>query len=173
MVNQPGLGDARSGVSRFAQLVAASSQLANKRGFYLGRRSTKIHVAVYRWTSGKIGGHVPGWPGARILLLDHVGAKSGLRRTSPVIYVAGDVLAIAASKAGQPSHPAWFHNLNANPETTVQIGPAVRRVRARVATDHEREKCWTKFLLSFPSYAFYERNAKGRKIPVMILDPRE
>jgi len=69
----------------FAQFVASSSQFANKRGIYLGRRSTKIHVALYRGSGGKFGGHLPGWPEARIVLVDHTGAKSGAKRTSPLM----------------------------------------------------------------------------------------
>src|ERR1700730_9221594 len=116
------------------QFVAASSQFFNKRGVYLGRRSTKLHVALYRWTGGKIGGQLTGWPGAHIVLVDHTGARSGVHRTSPLSYHAvGDANVIAACKAGQPTNPAWFHNLNAHPDTTIQIGAMVRKVRARVA----------------------------------------
>jgi F420H(2)-dependent quinone reductase len=164
---------AKSATPPFARLVAASSQFANKRGIYLGRRSTRIHVALYRRSGGKIGGHLPGWPEARIVLVDHTGAKSGVKRTSPVMYHEdGDTIAVVASKAGQPTHPAWLHNLKANPDTTIQIGSAVRRVRARVATDEERDRLWPKFVAFYPGYDFFQRNAKGRKIPIVILDPR-
>jgi F420H(2)-dependent quinone reductase len=156
-----------------AQLVASASQLANKRGVYLGRRATKIHVALYRRSGGRIGGHVPGWPDARILLLDHTGAKSGVRRTSPLMYHEdGDAIAVAASKAGQPTHPAWFHNLKANPDTAIQIGSVVREVRARIATDEERNRLWPEFVGFYPGYEFFRRNAKGRRIPIVILNPR-
>ena len=149
------------------------SQVANKRGLYLGRRSTKIHVALYRRSGGKIGGHLPGLPNARILLLDHVGARSGIARTSPVMYhEEGDVVAVVASKAGQPTNPAWFHNLTAHPETTIQIGSELRPVRARVAADEERERLWPKFVDFYPPYDFYVKIAKGRKIPIVLLEPR-
>jgi deazaflavin-dependent oxidoreductase (nitroreductase family) len=160
-------------VPTFGQVTAASSAFANKRGIYLGRRSTKIHVALYRRSRGRLGGHVPGWPEARIALIDHTGAKSGVRRTSPVMYHKdGDTIAVAASKAGQPTHPAWFHNLAANPDTTIQIGSLVREVRARVASDEERDRLWAEFVAFYPGYEFFQRNAKGRKIPIVILDPR-
>ena len=103
------------------QLTTSSSQFVNKRGIYLGRRSTKFHVALYRRSGGRIGGHIPGWPEARIALVDHTGAKSGVKRTSPVMYLEdGNAIVVMASKAGQPTHPAWFHNLEANPDTAVQ-----------------------------------------------------
>jgi deazaflavin-dependent oxidoreductase (nitroreductase family) len=160
-------------MSLFGQFSASTSQFANKHGVYLGPRSTKIHVALYRRTGGRRGGHLPGWPDARILLLDHVGAKSGGRRTSPLMYhEEGDVVAVAASKAGQPTNPAWFHNLKANPDTTIQIGSLVRYVRARVATDAERDRLWAEFVAFYPGYEFFQRNAKGRKIPIVILEPR-
>lgn len=155
------------------KLTASSSEFANRRGVYLGPRSTRLHVALYRRSRGRLGNHVPGWPEARILLLDHTGARSGVMRTSPVMYHEdGDAAVVAASKAGQPTNPAWFHNLRANPDTTIQIGPEVRRVRARVASDEERERLWPQLVAFFPGYEFFQRNAGARRIPVVILDPR-
>jgi deazaflavin-dependent oxidoreductase (nitroreductase family) len=113
-----------------ARFATSTSQFANKRGIYLGRCSTKIHVAFYRRSGGKIGGHLPGWPAARILLLQHTGAKTGTKGTSPVMYHQdGEALAVVASKAGQPTNPSWFHNLKANPDTTIEIGSQVRERR--------------------------------------------
>ena len=150
----------------FGQFVTLCSQFANQRGVYLGRRSTRIHVAVYRRTGGKIGGHLPGWPGARIALVDHTGAKTGVRRTSPLMYhEVGNAIAVAASKGGQPENPGWFYNLKANPDTTIQIGSEVREARARVATDEEHGRLWPEFVRSYPEYDFFRRNARGRKSP--------
>jgi F420H(2)-dependent quinone reductase len=73
----------------------------------------------------------------------------------------GDVVAVMASKGGQPTHPAWFHNVKANPDTTIQIGSVI-----------ERERLLRKFVAVYPGYDFFQRNAKGRKIPIVILDPR-
>lgn len=151
----------------------AASQFANQRGLYAGRRSTKIHVALYRRSGGRLGGHLPGWPAARILLLDHIGARTGARRTSPLMFHQdGDTVAVVASKAGQPTHPAWYHNLLANPDVTIQIGSRVLQVHARVASEQERSLLWPKFVAFFPGYDFYQRTAKGRKIPIVILEPR-
>jgi deazaflavin-dependent oxidoreductase (nitroreductase family) len=159
--------------SVLGRFSAASSRFLNERGIYLGRRSTKLHVALYRRTGGKFGGHIPGWPEARIVLVDHTGARSGARRTSPVMYQEdGDAIVVMASKAGQPTNPAWFHNLKANPDTTIQIGSVVREVHARVATGEERERLWMGFVGLYPGSEDYQRNAKGRKIPIVILDPR-
>jgi deazaflavin-dependent oxidoreductase (nitroreductase family) len=159
--------------SIFGRLTAAASQSANRRGLYLGRRSTKLHVAAYRRSGGRIGGHLPGWPEARIVLVDHVGARSGRRRTSPLMFHRdGDAVVVAASKAGQPTNPAWFHNLMAHPDTTIQIGGEVSEVRARVANGEERERLWAGFVGFFPGYEFFREHAGGRTIPIVVLDPR-
>lgn len=163
----------RRGSALVARVSTAISQFANRRGVYLGRRSTKLHVALYRRSGGRLGRHLPGMPGARILLVDHIGARTGVMRTSPVMYHReGDVFAVAASKAGQPTNPAWFHNLRAHPDTTIQVGSSVIDVRARVAGDEERDRLWPKFVAFYPGYEFFERNARGRRIPIIVLEPR-
>lgn len=77
---------------------------------------------------------------------------------------------VVASKAGQPT--AWYHNLMANPETTVQIGPEVRPVRARLAIEEERDRLWLEFLAFYPGYAFFREHARPRVIPIVLLEPR-
>ena len=150
----------------------AGSRFANSRGLYMGRRATKPHVALYRISRGRLANHLPGLPAARILLLDHTGAKTGLKRTSPVMYYRdGNLIAVAASQAGQPTNPAWFHNLKANPETTIQIGAETRHARARVATDDERDRLWPEFVAFCPDYEFWQQLANPRQIPILILEP--
>src|SRR3954470_21668789 len=103
----------------------------------------KFHVLAYRLTGGLIGKHIPGVP--PMLLLDHVGAKSGKRRTTPLVYIDdGKNMVIVASKGGYPRHPAWFHNLKAHPETTVQVGQDRVPVSAAVATPAQRKRLWPK-----------------------------
>jgi deazaflavin-dependent oxidoreductase (nitroreductase family) len=134
------------------------------------RRLMGAHTAVYRATRGLIGHRIPG--AGPMLLLDHVGAKSGTRRTSPLLYLTdGDNLVVVASKGGFPRHPAWFHNLRANPDTTVQVGSERRDVHARVATAEERARLWPKAVATYGSYADYQRKAP-REIPMVILEPR-
>jgi deazaflavin-dependent oxidoreductase (nitroreductase family) len=156
-----------------ARLNLAAADAMNDRGVYLGRRSTKVHVAIYRRSGGRIGRKVPGFPGAEIALVDHRGAKTGTPRTSPLMYLRdGEAVVVVASKAGQPTHPAWFHNLMANPETTVQIGAEALPVRARLADEEERERLWPEFVALYPAYATYRENAHPRVIPIVVLDPR-
>jgi deazaflavin-dependent oxidoreductase (nitroreductase family) len=134
------------------------------------RRLTGLHTVAYRATRGVIGHRVPGGP--PMLLLEHVGAKSGAKRTSPLVYVKdGDDIVLVASKGGNPKNPAWFHNLKANPETTVQVGSEKRPVRARVATDEEREQLWPKAVKTYSGYAGYQKRT-DRKIPLVVLERR-
>src|SRR5262245_31049419 len=99
------------------------------------------HATVYRATKGRVGHRHPGLP--PMLLLDHVGARSGTQRTSPLVYVRdGEDYVIVASKGGYPKHPGWFHNLLAHPDTTIQVGAQRLDVRARVATAEERARLW-------------------------------
>ncbi len=106
-------------------------------------------------------------------LLDHVGAKSGKLRTAPLLYFPdGDDVVIVASKGGFPKHPAWYHNLRANPETTVQLGTERRAVRARVATPAERERLWPIAESMWSGYADYRVHSGDREIPLVILERR-
>jgi deazaflavin-dependent oxidoreductase (nitroreductase family) len=132
-----------------------------------------IHTFLYRHSGGRLGHRIPGVPGT-MLLLDHVGAKSGTKRTSPLLYIEdGDDVVIVASKGGFPKHPAWFHNLVANPDTTVQIGGERRPVHARVATPEERERLWPMAVKAYRGYEDYQTRSKGREIPLVILEPRK
>jgi deazaflavin-dependent oxidoreductase (nitroreductase family) len=134
------------------------------------RRLMGLHGTVYRATNGLIGHRIPGL--APMLLLDHTGARSGIERTTVLLYVTdGDNLVIVASKGGYPKHPAWFHNLRANPQTEVQAGTRRIPVTARVAGDEERDRLWPKVVDAYGGYAGYQKRT-GRKIPLVVLDPR-
>jgi F420H(2)-dependent quinone reductase len=130
-----------------------------------------VHTFLYRGTGGRLGHKIPGLKG-RMLLLDHVGAKSGIHRTSPLQYIAdGENVVVIASKGGFHKHPAWFHNLRANPDTMVQIGGEQRPVRAREANSEERERLWAKAIAIYRPYEDYKARAK-REIPLVVLEPR-
>jgi deazaflavin-dependent oxidoreductase (nitroreductase family) len=129
-----------------------------------------LHTFLYRATGGRIGHSAPGMP--TILLLDHVGAKSGKKRTSPLLYFRdGENVVIVGSKGGFPKHPGWYHNLIANPDTSVQIGRERRQVHARVATPEERQRLWPVALKMYPGYKDYQARSKGREIPFVVLEP--
>lgn len=108
-----------------------------------------------------------------MLLLDHIGARSGKVRTTPLAYLAdGEDVVLVASKGGHPRNPAWFHNLMANPDTTVQIGSEHRPVHARVATTEERDRLWKMAVRAYHGYEDYAIRSKGREIPLVVLEPR-
>jgi len=107
-----------------------------------------------------------------MLLLNHVGAKSGETRTTPLVYVRdGENLVLVASKGGNPKNPAWFHNLRANPDATVQVGPERWAVRARVADPDERARLWPKAVATYSGYRGYQERT-DRQIPLVVLEPR-
>jgi deazaflavin-dependent oxidoreductase (nitroreductase family) len=140
------------------------------RSWPLLRRAMGAHTVVYRLSGGLIGHQFPGSP--PMLLLDHVGARSGTRRTSPLVYARDGVnVILVASKGGYPKNPAWLHNLIANPETTVQIGHSRRQVHARLATTAEREHLWPLVVGVYGGYADYQKRT-DREIPLVVLEPR-
>jgi F420H(2)-dependent quinone reductase len=128
------------------------------------------HAAIYRATGGLIGHRFPGAPPT--LLLDHVGARSAVKRTSPLVYtVDGENLVLVASKGGYPKNPAWFHNLVANPDTTIQVGSQRRAVHARTADPQERKRLWPMVVAVYGGYEGYRRRTE-REIPLVILEPQ-
>jgi deazaflavin-dependent oxidoreductase (nitroreductase family) len=130
------------------------------------------HTFLYRRTGGRLGHRVPKLPNT-FLLLDHVGARSGIHRTSPLQYIeGGENLAVIASKGGYGKNPAWFYNLKAHPDTTVQVGSEHRAVHARIVTDpEERERLWARAVRMYRPYEDYRARA-GREIPIVVLEPR-
>ncbi len=127
------------------------------------------HVAAYRETGGERGYH---WRGTTILLLDTVGRRSGEPHTAPLIYRPdGDRFVIVASKGGMPEHPAWFLNLEANPETEIQVLDERIPVRMTVAEGAERERLWKRMTEVWPDYDAYQRRT-DRQIPVVVLERR-
>jgi deazaflavin-dependent oxidoreductase (nitroreductase family) len=124
-------------------------------------------IDEFRANGGKVGGQFEGAP---MVLLHTIGARSGEERVNPLVYQAdGDRIAIFGSKAGAPTHPAWYHNLLVNPDVTVELGPDTVPMRARVADGEERERIWSRQKQVMPGFADYEANT-SRVIPVVILE---
>ena len=125
-------------------------------------------IEEFRANEGRVGGPFEGNP---LLLLHHIGAKSGKSYVNPLAYQAdGDRYVIFASKAGAPANPAWYHNLIANPETTIEVGAETVPVRAAEATGEERERLFAEQVRRIPVFGEYEQKA-GRTIPVVVLTP--
>ncbi len=124
-------------------------------------------IDEFRANGGKVGGQFEGAP---LLLLHTTGARSGEDRVHPVVYQrVGDDLAVFGSKAGAPTHPAWYHNLVANADVTVELGAETVPMRARVAGGDEREPIWARQKEIMPGFADYEAKT-SRTIPVVILE---
>lgn len=127
-------------------------------------------IEEFRANEGRVGGPFEGNP---LLLLHHVGAKSGAQHVNPLAYQsdAGRYV-VFASKAGAPTHPAWYHNLRANPQATIEVGTETLDVTASEAHGEERDRLYRTQAQRRPVFAEYEQKAAGRVIPVMILTPR-
>ncbi|WP_327104377.1 nitroreductase family deazaflavin-dependent oxidoreductase [Nonomuraea glycinis] len=135
----------------------------------LQRQMARLHRFLFRSTRGRIGGTFLGPP---VLLLNHVGRKSGQARANPVLYLDdAPRLVIVASKGGVDAHPAWFHNLMAMATTEVELpGGERRRVRPRLAEGDERAALWERLVTMYQPYADYATYTE-RQIPVVVLEP--
>jgi deazaflavin-dependent oxidoreductase (nitroreductase family) len=124
-------------------------------------------IEEFRANGGRVGGAFEGSP---ILLLTSVGARSGLPRTTPVVYLEdADRMVIFASKGGAPTNPGWYHNLLANPSATVEVGSDTLEVKARVTSGEERARLFERQAERFPQFAEYARKTT-RQIPVIALE---
>jgi F420H(2)-dependent quinone reductase len=134
------------------------------------------NVWLYRRTGGRLGGTWRIGAGFRkpvpICLLEHRGRKTGLLRTTPLVYLEdGDRVVVVASQAGRPEHPMWYLNLLADPEVTVQVRKHRRSMRARVAEGLERTALWERLVDLYADYDSYQSWTE-RVIPVVVLEPR-
>jgi deazaflavin-dependent oxidoreductase (nitroreductase family) len=128
---------------------------------------TRIHRFVYLKSGGRLGARLGGTP---MLLLQHVGRKTGQLRATPLLYVEdGPRLVVVASNAGDDRTPAWCLNLRHEPEAAVRVGRERYSVRAREADPAERERLWPVLESSYSSYADYRERTK-REIPIVILE---
>lgn len=110
-------------------------------------------------------------PGQPVLLLEHIGAKSGKRRMTPLLYFTeGDRVIVIASNGGRNCHPAWYYNLRAHPQVVVYLGGRVAIYMAHEAQSAEREALWRMAVNYFDGFTLYEQRA-ARAIPVFVLTP--
>ena len=123
-------------------------------------------IEEFRANDGKVGGNFEGAP---LLLLHTTGAKTGEERVHPMMYLpVGDRYAVFASKAGAPDNPAWYHNLVANPDVTVELGTETFKARATVAERPDRDRIYRQQAELYPGFAEYEAKT-DRVIPVVLL----
>ncbi|MGH2956991.1 MAG: nitroreductase/quinone reductase family protein [Solirubrobacterales bacterium] len=148
------------------------SWTARQRPFtwFLVKIGNRIDPILMRATRGRVKTtlHAP------TVLVTHTGAKSGERRTTPLAYfTSGDDVVLIASRGGSNRHPAWYHNLRANPEVELWSGGGGGRYRAREAEGEERERLWKLATDYYPGFAKYQERAGERRIPVVVCSPIE
>ncbi|MFD0006509.1 nitroreductase/quinone reductase family protein [Streptomyces sp. NPDC127178] len=124
-------------------------------------------IDEFRANKGRVGGY---FEGARLILLTTTGARTGRPHTTPVGYLpdGADRILVIASAGGAPSHPAWFHNLLANPQVTVESGAFTYEARAVVLDGEERDRAFTRAVEADPGWAEYQEKTR-RVIPVVAL----
>jgi deazaflavin-dependent oxidoreductase (nitroreductase family) len=124
------------------------------------------HKWLYRISGGRLGRSTLGMP---TLMLYTTGRKSGQERSNMLMYVrSGDDYVVVGSNAGEPTHPAWWLNLQADPKTKIHVGGQTIAVTAREAEGEERERLWKAFVEADLGYAEYPKRTT-RRIPVVVL----
>ncbi len=126
------------------------------------------HVDRYRETGGEEGHD---WNGTQTLILTTTGRKTGKVRDAPLIYGRsnGNYL-VVASMGGAPRHPSWYLNLEADPDTEIQVWDKRMKTHARAATAEEKPAMWKEMTSHWPDYDSYQKKT-DREIPVVVLEP--
>ena len=137
-------------------------------GWFAVTVANPIDRRLLRWSGGRIGLFL----GQPVGLLEVRGARSGALRETPLLYAEdGDRVVLVASNAGSLKHPAWFHNLKANPEVAFTARGRRGSYRASEAAGAERDRLWQTVLSVYDGYDEYAERAGLREIPVMVLEP--
>ena len=123
-------------------------------------------IEEFRANEGRVGGQFEGAP---MILIHHIGARSGTERVNPLVYFPdGDRMVIIASKGGAPTNPDWYHNLRAHPRITVEVGTETFPVDAEEVTGDDRETLWARIIDKMPNFADYQSKV-SRRIPLFAL----
>ena len=124
-------------------------------------------IEDFRANAGRVGGP---YEGAPIILVHHVGAKTRMKRVSPMMYFPREdgSMVIVASHEGAPQNPAWYHNLMANPRTDVEVGTETFSVVVNEITGEERDAVWAGLLSTVPALGEFQKMTT-RTIPLLHL----
>lgn len=124
-------------------------------------------IEEFRANEGRVGGP---FEGAQMIIIHTVGAKSGAARETPLVYFPqeDEAMVIVASAAGAPKHPAWFHNLKANPVIDVEVGTETFAVEASEITGDDRDAQWASIVAANPGFGGYQEKT-DRVIPLVRL----
>jgi deazaflavin-dependent oxidoreductase (nitroreductase family) len=128
-------------------------------------------IKEFRANHGRVGGP---WEGIPLILIHHVGARSGVERVTPLAYhpQPGGRLAIWAANGGSPAHPNWYHNLKANPRITVEVGSQTFTVLAQELDGTVRAELWPALVSVYPQLADAQAKAR-RQIPLFVLSRQD
>jgi len=132
--------------------------------------NTKI-IEEFRANEGRVGGP---WAGTTMILIHHIGAKSGIERVSPLACSrrgAGRFV-VVASNGGSPAHPDWYHNLKANPRINVEVGTETFTVLAQELDETARAELWPELVAEYPAVGEFQASTT-RQIPVFMLARRD
>jgi deazaflavin-dependent oxidoreductase (nitroreductase family) len=148
---------------------AASIDVVTSREVALPSRAQERVVAEFRARGGKVGGY---HASMQLLLLTTTGARTGQRRAVPLTYIPdGDRCIVTAGNAGSDSHPAWYYNLLASSDVTVEMESEAFEAVAIIAEEAERAALYERFAAAYPQLADYQAQT-SRQIPLVILTRR-
>jgi deazaflavin-dependent oxidoreductase (nitroreductase family) len=138
--------------------------------WFLVNVGNKIDPYLMKMSRGRLKSTI----NAPTVLLTHTGAKSGKKRTTPLAYFTdGNDVVLIASRGGHVKHPAWYHNVSANPEVELWSKGAGGRYRAKEAKGKERQRLWDLATAFYPGFASYQERAGDRTIPVIVCTPQD
>jgi deazaflavin-dependent oxidoreductase (nitroreductase family) len=127
-----------------------------------------LHVFLYRASGGRFGGNMNGF---KVLILNTLGRKSGVVHSNPVGYFERDgAYLVVASNGGATRHPAWYHNIKANPTFDIQVMDKVFAVQAEISSGEKRAALWKSVVAEAPAFGRYEKST-AREIPLILLRP--
>jgi deazaflavin-dependent oxidoreductase (nitroreductase family) len=157
---------------RQRQLNCLEQQLENfaktkAGGWYFVNVAMRVDRVLLPLSNGRISSS----PGQPVCLLETVGAKSGEVRKTPLLFIPdGERMVLVGSKAGAPKHPAWVHNMRANPRVKILAPKRTGDYVAREAEGEERARLWDKAVDYYAGYETYQARAGKRRIPVVVLE---
>jgi len=150
-----------------ASLIKKIRKIVYKIVFKVMNEFNKKIITEFRANNGKVGGM---FAGMELVLVTTKGAKSGKEVIFPVAYTKdGETYVIVASKGGAPENPAWYYNLIANPEVTVEVGTEKFKAKAVEAKGEERERLFNQHAAQYPTFNDYKAKTT-RVIPVFTLE---
>jgi deazaflavin-dependent oxidoreductase (nitroreductase family) len=138
--------------------------------WYLVNIGNKVDPLLMKVSGGRLKSTIT----APTVLLTHTGAKSGKKRSTPLSYFTdGESVVLIASRGGHREHPAWYHNVTANPEVQLWTKGGGGRYRAKEAKGNQRERLWKLASSFYPGFARYQERAGERRIPVIVCSPQD